>query len=191
MQDRVSAGRDMGKQIKTTAASYWWACKSGCSQFGAEIFLLLRAKTCRRHPLQGRICCLRESYSPLPVLGPLSLGAELLGGRVFSSHTPSSQEVRFGHRARQHMSALFSVPLKTIPGGRREVKAPLLPGHSPGAVTRGSPVDLSHGTLCVVGQCPWLGRQHTGKVGAMPPCITLSSAYQWNKSTPDQLRAVI
>lgn len=138
MQDRVSAGRDMGKQTKTTAASYWWACKSGCSQFGAEIFLLLRAKTCRRHPLQGRICCLRENYSPLPVLGPLSLRAELLGGRVFSSHTLSSQEVRFGHRARQHMSALFSVPLKTIPGGRREVKAPLLPGHSPGAVTRGS-----------------------------------------------------
>lgn len=64
--------------------------------------------------------------------------SRILGGRVFSSHTPSSQEVRFGHRARQHMSALFSIPLKTIPGGRGEVKAPLLPGHSPGVVTRGS-----------------------------------------------------
>lgn len=136
MQDRVSVGRDVGKQTKTTAASYWWACKLWCSQFGAQIFLFLRAQTCRRHPLQGRNCCLQESYSPLPVLCPLPLGAELLGGRVFSSHTPSSQEVRFGHRARQHMSALFSVPLKTMPGGRGEVKAPLLPGQPRGGDQR-------------------------------------------------------
>lgn len=153
----------MGKQTKTTAASYWWACKLCCTQFGAQIFLFLRAQTCRTHPLQGRNCCLQESYSPLPVLCPLPLG-----GRVFSSYTPSTQEVRFVHRARQHISALFSVPLKTTPGGRGEVKAPLLPGYSPGEVTRGSTIDLSHGTLHVADQCllAWETAQRQGESNA-------------------------
>lgn len=67
---------------------------------------------------------------------PSAPRSRTLGGRVFSSHTPSSKEVRFGCRARQHMSALFFVPLKTIPGGRGEVKAPLLPGQPRGGDQR-------------------------------------------------------
>lgn len=35
--------------------------------------------------------------------------------------------VRFGHNARQQISAALSSPLQTIPGGKKEDKAPLLP----------------------------------------------------------------
>lgn len=76
------------------------------------------------------------------------------------------EEVRFGHNARQQISAALSSPLQTIPGGKEEDKAPLLPETAQG---RGPEAAL-------VAVLAWEAAYKQGGSNA-----TLGIAYRWDQ----------